>query len=230
MTCRSRTQAGVPSTRLPGVRGTELGRGAAGRGRAGRGAVQGAKQATAAARGDRGTGRVARAKLGSRGTGFSRVPGQGAGRSSNYLRRRGPATAGRRHQRAGACGSYRTLPSYALAAGARRTSSILRPPGGRRGRVARKRGRARGSAVPDSADRDMVPWMACLGFPSYKVQTHCSCASVDARILRLCGVLSKFECFAAFPGDGHSDKVAPFLPCSSNRLIFILYAGHKLWL
>lgn len=59
---------------------------------------------------------VARAKLGSRGAGFARVLGQGEGRSSTYLRRRGLGAAGRRHQRAGACRSYRTLPCTALAA------------------------------------------------------------------------------------------------------------------
>lgn len=71
--------------------------------------------------------------------------GQGEGPSSTYLQRWGRGAEGGRHQRARACGSYRALPCEALAA--RHTSSILRPPGGRRGRVARKQGRARGSAA-----------------------------------------------------------------------------------
>lgn len=172
---------------------------------------------------------MARAKLGSRGAGFARVLGQGRG-SEQHL----PAAAG-----SGSLGSATSegrglpVPPYsALQCSGRRGPDALPQSCGR---LAGGEGGWRGSgAVPEgrpsrtSADRDTGPWMACLGFPSCKLTE--TCASVDAGVLRLCGVLSTFECFAAFPGDRGSDKVAPFLPCSSNRLIFILYAGHILWL
>jgi hypothetical protein len=145
VTCGSRTQAGVRSTRSPGVRGAELGRGAVGRGE-----TQGTSRRRRLHAGTRARDGVVRAKLGSK--------VRASLGSSDRARVGAALTCGGRVWKPrigdirgpGPAGPTVLCPAMLWPPGARRTSSILRPPGGRRGRVARKQGCARGSAAPTS--------------------------------------------------------------------------------